>query len=178
MYHDAVELPQYNHNPVDEDYLDTKGIESLRVPYLCGQPREIATDEGAKATVVDVIFNTRVIKRCADSSGRPQQVMGSQYYRMRVSELAMRFVREDTTLAFSRKYSVLKNRIYYGDGGSQKVQPFPLPREISQEMEADYHTQKKEHEAHEVRAWMARWQAGGWGVAGRVWRADRTSASP
>ena len=69
MYHDAVELPQYNHNPVDEDYLDTKEIKSLRMPYLCGQPLEACRGQGQLEILT-------VHNRCIGSTAYLNRVAG------------------------------------------------------------------------------------------------------
>eukprot|EP01050_Picozoa_sp_SAG11_P016120 SAG11_NODE_2162_length_3729_cov_1.561433_1_plen_115_part_00 len=90
--HEAIELPQFNQNSVDEQYLDNKGLEGLRVPLLVAPPRQVTDHAGATATAIDVVFNTWVVGRCLEQ--RPSSGYDTQYYRMRVAELAMRYARE------------------------------------------------------------------------------------
>lgn len=107
--HDAIELPQFNQNPVDQDYLDRKGVEGLRVPLLVGQPRQVTDHAGEIATAVDVVFNTWVVDRCLKASESAQGIYGVKYFRMRISEIALKFVRDETGLVIGRTYNVLKS---------------------------------------------------------------------
>ena len=143
--HDAIELPLFNQNPVEASYLDEKGVEGLRVPLLVAKPRDVTDHAGVVATAVDVVFNTIVIDRCLKTSESAQGLYGLKYFRMRLSEIALKFVREETGLVVGRNYNVLKNLQYKGEDGL-KTAPFELPRDVRDDLEATYNRTKAEAE--------------------------------
>ena len=127
--HMAVEEPMYMQNVVDDDYLDTKGFESLRIPLLVGKPRAWEDESGVQSTCVDVMFNPCVTDRCWKAEGAPG--LDAEYYRLALGNLARKFVEQDAGLTLSKTRWTVFKRAKYKGGDSDTNEPlrFELPEE-------------------------------------------------
>jgi len=114
-----------SNQPVSEDHLDSKGLESLRVPQFAGLPRAI--DAGA---VIDVLYDPSLVTRACGNA--PTQEL-SEYFRKRITELAVPFAHADTNGTFSldpRSIKFLQNCTYKGGLGPKGSEPVPIPLEV------------------------------------------------
>ena len=101
-----------------------------QLPLLVGKKRVWTDAEGVVSTVVDVIFNPCVLRRCQlnDESGG----FDSTYFRNHLATVAKKFVEQDTGLTLSARFIVLKRARYKGgaEEGDNRALPFELPQEL------------------------------------------------
>lgn len=152
VHHEAVELPMTMGNTIDEDYMDHKGLEGLRIPLLVGQKRAWTDEDGVVSTIVDVLFNPVVIRRCWPKDEESTGGFDSQYYRDHLADLSKKFVQQDTGLTLSKRYMVLKNCRYKGGAPDTPKNPLPfaLPEELQQERQQMEEAAAQEHAARKA----------------------------
>lgn len=115
------------------------------MPLLVGKKRVWTDAAGVVSTVVDVIFNPCVLRRCQlnDESGG----FDSTYFRNHLATVAKKFVEQDTGLTLSARFIVLKRARYKGgaEEGDNRALPFELPQELQDERLALEQEQRHRH---------------------------------
>ena len=69
-----------------------------QIPLLVGQKRAWTDEDGVVSTIVDVLFNPVVIRRCWPKDEESTGGFDSQYYRDHLADLSKKFVQQDTGL--------------------------------------------------------------------------------
>jgi len=129
--HSVVGRPQNAQGKeVDDNHLHSRGLESLRVPQFAGVPRKV---EGL-GMVVDVLFDPSVVSRATEEA----IAENTEYYRNRLTELAVPFVHQETRGGVSMNVhtiQILQNCRYKGGTGERGGEPIPIALEIPEEEE-------------------------------------------